>query len=93
MSDSAIAEYVGVHHSTVAKFRASLESTCEISKIETRAVTRGDQEYEVNVSNIGRRASDVAVNCQLSTVGSPARARAGLGQVEPMGSTWQPYAG
>jgi hypothetical protein len=35
-SDSQIGDYLGISHSTVAKYRAELEATCQIGKSESR---------------------------------------------------------
>ena len=53
-ADSKIAEHVGVDHKTVAKYRAELESSWEIPKIDSRTVTRGGTTYEQNTANIGQ---------------------------------------
>jgi hypothetical protein len=57
MSDSQIAEHVGVDDKTVAKYRAELVAASELPKIETRTVKRGDQEYEIDTSNIGKKSA------------------------------------
>ena len=55
-SDRQIARHCGVDHRTVNRIRAELESSGEIPHIETRTVRRGDQAYEMDVSNIRRDA-------------------------------------
>ena len=55
MSDSQIAEHVGVDHKTVLRYREELESSREIPKIETRTATRNGKEYEIDTTNIGRQ--------------------------------------
>ena len=56
-SDSEIAKHVGATHPTVAKYRAELESSCEIYKMPTRKVKRGNSSYEQDTSNIGKPGS------------------------------------
>lgn len=53
MSDSQIAEYVGVNDKTVGKYREELESSSELPKIDNRTVTRGKSTYQQNTTNIG----------------------------------------
>ena len=53
LSDRQIAEYVGVDHKSVGKYRAELAATGEVPQIATRTVKRGDQEYQIDTSNIG----------------------------------------
>ena len=55
LSNSAIARHVGVDHQTVHNWRAKLEASCEIRKIETRTATRKGKTYQQNTSNIGRK--------------------------------------
>ncbi len=50
LSDKEIGEYVGVSHSTVAKYRAELESTCQIGKSTAR---QGRDGRTIDTSNIG----------------------------------------
>ena len=57
MSNNQIAKYIGVHHVTVGKIREELELSCEIHKIESRTVQRGDQVYAQNTANIGETPS------------------------------------
>ena len=54
LSNVEIAVYVGVDEKTVRKYRDELKSTSDIPKIDSRTVKRGDQEYQINTSNIGR---------------------------------------
>ena len=54
MSDSAIAEHVGVSHATVIKYRAELESTCQIDKSTSR---KGKDGRTINTANIGKSKS------------------------------------
>lgn len=58
-SDSAIAKHVGVDHQTVANWREKMTVSCEVRKIESRTVTRGDFTYQQNTANIGRGPTDV----------------------------------
>jgi hypothetical protein len=55
LSDNQIAEHCGVSHASVIKYRAELESSCQIDKIETRTATRNGKEYEIDTTNIGKR--------------------------------------
>ena len=59
MSNVQIAEHVGVSKDTVAKYRAEFESTCEISKSNTRTGRDGRM---INTSNIGGKQSTKAAN-------------------------------
>lgn len=52
-SDSAIAKHVGVDHVTVKNWREKLTASCEIHKMDSRTVTRGDSTYQQNTANIG----------------------------------------
>lgn len=52
MSDNAIAEHVGVSHATVIKYRAELESTCQIDKSDPRT---GRDGRTINTANIGAK--------------------------------------
>lgn len=52
-SNRAIAEHVGVDDKTVAKYRAALESSSEIPKIDAREVERGGRRYVMPTANIG----------------------------------------
>ena len=65
LSDNQIAEHVGVHHSTIAKWRSEVAS-CGNSKIPTtRTATRNGKTYEMDTTNIGRRpqqSKEVVVN-------------------------------
>ncbi len=58
LSDSQIAEHVGVNDKTVGRYRAELEATSELPKIDTRTVKRGDQEYKIDTANIGGPARE-----------------------------------
>jgi hypothetical protein len=51
MSDSQIAEVVGVSHTMVAKYREELESTCKICKSEERT---GRDGRKINTNKIGQ---------------------------------------
>lgn len=53
MSDTQIAEYLGVDQKTVWKYRQVMEASKEIPKMPTRTVKRGNQEYEQDTTNIG----------------------------------------
>lgn len=57
MSDTQIAEHVGVDVKTVGKYRSELESSMEIPEITTRTVTRGGKTYEQNTANIGKASA------------------------------------
>jgi len=50
LSDSQIAEHVGVNHSTVAKYRTELVAACEIRKLTERT---GKDGKTYNTTNIG----------------------------------------
>ncbi len=50
-SDSEIAKHVGVSHTTVAKYRAELESTCQIGKSPDRTGCDG---RTINTAKIGK---------------------------------------
>jgi hypothetical protein len=54
MSDTSIAEYVGVSSNTVLKYRAELELTSQIAKSTTR---QGRDGRTIDTSNIGKRWS------------------------------------
>lgn len=55
-SNRQIARHCGVSLSLVNIVRKDLEASEQIVQMETRTVQRGDQVYEMDVSNIGRRA-------------------------------------
>ena len=57
-TNSQISKDVGVHHVTVGSIRREMELSCEIRKIETRIVQRGDQIYEQNTARIGLRRKE-----------------------------------
>ena len=59
-SDREIAEHIGVSHSTVAKYRAELESSGQIGQMRHRTVNRGGTAYRQNTSNIGHRQRSTA---------------------------------
>jgi len=58
-SDNEIAKHVGATHPTVAKYRAELESSCEIYKMPTRKVTRGKSSYKQDTTKIGGKRKRV----------------------------------
>lgn len=59
LSDTKLAEHVGVTDKTVAKYRDKLETSSEIPKIDTREVTRGGVTYEQKTSAIGKSPKQV----------------------------------
>ena len=66
-SNRQIANHVGVTDKTVAVIRCELELSAEIPQIESRTVQRGDQTYQQNVTQIGKKAkpscSESCSNC------------------------------
>jgi hypothetical protein len=57
LSDSAIAEHVGVSHTMVAKYRLELRATCNGCKSEVRT---GRDGRTINTANIGKAAGEKA---------------------------------
>jgi transposase-like protein len=55
MSNSAIARHVGVDEATVRNWRAKLETSSEIPKIDTRTISRQGSTYQQRTANIGQR--------------------------------------
>jgi hypothetical protein len=53
LSDREIARHLGVHGTTVGKYRAEMVSSAEIQQIEDRTVSRGDSTYKQDTTNIG----------------------------------------
>ena len=54
LSDREIARHLGVHGTTVGKYRAEMVSSAEIQQIDTRTVSRGDSSYKQATANIGK---------------------------------------
>ena len=57
LSNRQIAQHVGVDDKTVAPIRRDLELSSEIPQIESRTVQRGNQTYQQNVTQIGKKAT------------------------------------
>jgi hypothetical protein len=57
-SNRKVAEEVGASPTTVGTVRQELESSIQIGQIDTRTVTRGDQEYQVDTSSIGKNGTE-----------------------------------
>jgi transposase-like protein len=61
LSDNQIAKHVGVNQSTVSAWRKKLDVSYGIHKMDgeaTRTVTRNGKTYEMDTSNIGKRAAE-----------------------------------
>ena len=59
-TDRHIAKHVGVDHKTVAPIRLELQLSGEIPQIESRTVQRGNQTYQQNTSQIGKKSDPLA---------------------------------
>ena len=57
LSDTQVARHVGVDQKTVTNWRRQLESSQEIPKMATRAVTRKGKTYQQRTANIGKRGA------------------------------------
>jgi hypothetical protein len=62
MTDRQIGKHVGVDNKTVASMRRELELSEEIPQMEIRTVQRGNQTYQQNTSQIGKKI-DSAASC------------------------------
>lgn len=48
-SDRELALWCGCDHKTVGKYRSKLEASGEIPQVQTRTITRGEQEYQMEI--------------------------------------------
>lgn len=62
LSDSAIAEHIGVSHTMVGKYRAELEATCKVCKSDDRI---GRDGRTTNTSKVGRAAKNTEPKDEL----------------------------
>jgi hypothetical protein len=85
LSDRELGRHLGVHGTTVGRYRAEMESSAAIQQIDQRTVTRGDSTYQQDTSNIGTNPGPRAKPPTL-----PPAARPGGNSPRPMKATHGP---
>ncbi len=96
-SDRQVAEYVGVSHPFVAKIRAKLELSGNVSRCASRTVTRGNSTYQQNTAKIGRkskkRRSDKPSRGMATRIAQPTRAPQPMEKMTALNMPHDPFMG